>query len=71
MKSKCSVTTQVTREEQAALKLLCLKRFLATGQKVSMRGLLYSLLKAELQEAITNKEISLEELELKADDFTE
>lgn len=57
------VVTKLTRQEKALLKILCVKRTIKTGEKTTVRSLVYSLIKNELEKAIANKEIDPKEVQ--------
>lgn len=54
----CGVWTQITKDDLANLKILCARRS-RVGDRITLRGLLYNLVKRELQEAMAKKEIEL------------
>ena len=63
MLKNSGIWTGVTDQEKALLKILCVKRTVATGEKITLKSLLYSLVKLELQKAIASHEIDPRELE--------
>ena len=69
MNQECGIWTKVNWRERAALKLLCVKRTLATGRKVTIKSLLYSLIKREIKAAFTKGELDPKELEMNLEDF--
>ena len=54
---KAGVWTQISETERMALSLICVKRTLATGRRVTKRSLLRELIKAEIRKSIKEKEI--------------
>lgn len=63
------IWTKVSLKERTALQLLCVKRTMQTGQKVTVRSLLHGLISLELLTAIHNGELDLKELEMDLEDF--
>lgn len=63
------IWTKVSSNERSALQLLCVKRTVSSGQKVTVRSLLHGLIRLELLTAIRNGEFDPEELEMTLDDF--
>ena len=59
---KAGVWTQIAEKERMALSLICVKRTLATGRRVTKRSLLRELIKAEIRKSIKEKEIDPSEL---------
>ncbi len=65
------VWTLIPWKERTALKLLCVKRTMTTGKRVTVRSLLRKLIREELMSSFRKGELNLEELEMTIEDFAE
>lgn len=71
MNAEFGIWTKVNWQERAALKLLCVKRTLSTGKKVTIKNLLYGLIRREILGAFAKGELDPKELEMRIEDFKE
>lgn len=59
---KAGIWTQISERERTALSLICVRRTIATGKRVTKRSLLRELIKAEIRQSIKEEEIDSLEL---------